>query len=583
MKFMPRLLLLAGPLLIANCAASATRPNVIVFVTDDQGYGDFACHGNPVVKTPNLDRLHDESIRFTDFHASPMCTPTRGQLLSGLDCLRNGAMNVSSGRTLLRRGVPTIANVFADAGYQCGQFGKWHVGDNYPYRPHDRGFHEAIYYPSSHISSAPDFWNNDYFDDTYRHNGVPQKYEGYTTDVFCGEAIKWMRARTKAEKPFFCYLATAAAHGPLFVPQKYREAYQDQPRAVASFFGMIANIDENLGRLEAFLKDAGLRDNTILVFMTDNGGTAGVKVYNAGMRGRKIDLYDGGHRVPCFVRWPGGKLRRPGDVNELAEVQDVLPTLVDLCGLPESRARRFDGMSLAPLLRGEAGELPDRKLVIQFSRMNVPRPQKGDACVLWKKWRLVGNKELYDVANDLAQQHDLAASRPEIVAQLQEHYEKWWSGIEPKVNEISRIVLGSDAEKSTLLSPCDWADVFLDQSRQVRQGDAKNGAWHVEIERDGRYEFELRRWPQEVNAPLASGLPPHQAADRGYPAGVALPIAKARIKIGEIDQTLPAQATDAAVTFTVMLKAGPAQLRTWFYAADDRELCGAYYVYARRM
>ena len=170
--------------------SSAGRPNVIIVLTDDQGYGDFSCLGNPVLRTPNLDKLHDQSIRFTDFHVMPMCTPTRGELLSGQDCLANGAMNVSSGRTFLRRELPTMADVFSANGYRCGQFGKWHLGDNYPYRPQDRGFHKAIWYPSSHIGSAPDYWNNDYFDDTYSHNGRRVKFTGYTTDVFFGEAMK---------------------------------------------------------------------------------------------------------------------------------------------------------------------------------------------------------------------------------------------------------------------------------------------------------------------------------------------------------------------------------------------------------
>ncbi len=157
------------------------RPNVLVIVTDDQGYGELSCHGNPVLTTPNLDRLYDESIRFTDFHVAPMCTPTRGQLMTGVDALRNGAMNVSSGRTLLRRAFPTMGNLFAASGWQTGIFGKWHLGDTYPYRPQDRGFHESVWFPSSHIGSVPDTWENDYFDDTYIHNGRPQTYTGYTT------------------------------------------------------------------------------------------------------------------------------------------------------------------------------------------------------------------------------------------------------------------------------------------------------------------------------------------------------------------------------------------------------------------
>src|SRR6185503_8675381 len=162
---------------------AAQKPNVVLIITDDQGYGELSCHGNPVVKTPHLDQLASQSVRLTDFHVAPMCTPTRGQLLTGIDCLRNGAMNVSSGRTLLRREFPTLANVLKSAGYATGQFGKWHLGDNYPFRPQDRGFDECVWYPSSHIGSTPDAWENDYFNDTYWHRGQRQRYEGYTTDV----------------------------------------------------------------------------------------------------------------------------------------------------------------------------------------------------------------------------------------------------------------------------------------------------------------------------------------------------------------------------------------------------------------
>ncbi|MCX7825240.1 MAG: sulfatase-like hydrolase/transferase [Verrucomicrobiae bacterium] len=468
---LPRMILPALLLFVVFAAPGASaKPNVIIVITDDQGYGDLSCHGNPVLKTPHLDRLHAESIRFTDFHVAPMCTPTRGQLMSGVDCLRNSAMNVSSGRAMLRRELPTMANVFAAGGYRCGLFGKWHLGDNYPYRPQDRGFHETVWYPSSHIGSAPDFWNNHYFNDTYYHNGRRERFGGYTTDVFFGEAMKWMRARAAARQPFFCYLPTAAAHGPLFVPQKYRDLYKDQKPNVARFFGMIANIDENMGRLEAFLRETGLRDHTIVIFMTDNGGTVGVPVFNAGMRGRKIELYEGGHRVPCFIRWPGGKLRAPGDVGGLTQAQDLLPTLAELCGLKSQTA--FDGANLADVLRG-AREVPDRTLVSQFSRMDRPSPQRGDACVMWRRWRLIHDRELYDLATDPQQKQNVIGRHPDVAARLRAHYAKWWDGVAPRVDEAQRIVIGHAAENPALLSPCEWFDVFLDQSAQVRRGGKK--------------------------------------------------------------------------------------------------------------
>ena len=568
--------------------AGNLKPNVILILTDDQGYGDLSCLGNVVLKTPHLDQLHAQSVRFTDFHAAPMCTPTRGQLMSGVDCLRNGAMNVSSGRVFLRRELPTMADLFAAGGYRCGQFGKWHLGDNYPYRPHDRGFHEALYYPSSHIGSAPDFWNNHYFDDTYCHNGRREKYQGYTTDVFFREAIAWMRGQAAAKRPFFCYLPTAAAHGPLFVPEQYRKLYEGrempgvrpkQREAAARFFGMIANIDDNVGRLETFLAESGLRDNTILIFMTDNGGTVGAPVFNAGMKGAKVTLWEGGHRVPCFIRWPGGKLRGPGDVAELTQVQDILPTLAELCALP-TRSTHFDGHSLAKLLSSEREASPDRMLVINYSRMNSPRPTKQGAAVLWKRWRLLEGRELYDLATDPLQQRNVIQEHPEVAAKMQAHLDAWWRAVEPRVNELGAIVIGNPAENPSQLSPSDWEDSFLDQGRQVREGLRRNGAWNVVVDRAGEYEIELRRWPREADAGLAAGLPAQEHADGQFPPGVALPIAKARVKIGRCDEARAVAPDAKHATFTVKLPAGRTQLQTWFYDAAGGELCGAYYVYA---
>ena len=323
---------------------------MIIVLTDDQGYGDLSCHGNPTLKTPNLDRLHAQSVRLTDFHVAPMCTPTRSQLLTGRDALDNGAMNVSSGRTMIRRGIPTMADVFAAGGYRTGLFGKWHLGDNYPYRPQDRGFHKALWFPSSHIPSAPDAWNNDYFNTTYRtETGERVSLPGYCADVQFDQAMRWMeetasggaavlRLPRAEQRP----LAVVGA-GP--VP---RAVPRPRHRTSRSFFAMVANIDHNMGRLEAMLRRTGLRDDTILIFMTDNGGTVGVKHFNAGMKAGKVTLWDGGHRVPMFVRWPAGKLGEPRDVDALTHVQDVLPTLIDLCGLEAPRPTPSSTASASP-------------------------------------------------------------------------------------------------------------------------------------------------------------------------------------------------------------------------------------------
>ncbi len=558
------------------------RPNVIVVMTDDQGYGDLACHGNPELKTPNLDRLHAESLRLTDFHVTPMCTPTRGQLLTGIDALRNGAMNVSSGRSMIRRGIPTMADLFASGGYRTGQFGKWHVGDVYPYRPQDRGFEASLFFPSSHIGSAADRWNNDYFDDVYQRDGKRRPFEGYCTDVFFDEAMRWIRARKEEGQPFLAYIPTNAPHSPHFVPDRYREPYRHLAPNVASFFGMIANIDENMGRLDVLLRESGLRDETILVFLTDNGGTAGVPIFNAGMRGRKTELFEGGHRVPCFVRWPSGGLRPPADVDGLACVQDLLPTLLELAGLEPPADSLFDGISLAPRLRGDSAATPDRTLVIQFSRVDRPVPVEGNAAVLWRRWRLINDEDLYDLESDPGQERDVAKDHPEVVDRLRTHYDRWWSRVAPELNDLSPIHVGSDAEDPVLLSACDWRDVFLDQQRQVRRGERKEGPWGVVVEREGEYEIALRRWPEEADLPIRSGAPAYQGEDGTYPAGEALPIAGARLRVGEVDESMLVGLDDRASTFRVRLPAGRAQLRGWFTDTEGSDVCGAYYVYVRR-
>ena len=559
-------------------ARAADQPNVIILLADDQGYGDLSCHGNPILKTPHLDRLHAESVRFTDFHAAPMCTPTRAQLMTGMDAMRTGAYNVSSGRALLRREFPTAAEIFAANGYRTAIFGKWHLGDNYPYRPQDRGFHESVWFPSSHISSVPDFFNNDYFDDVYFHNGKREQFKGYCTDVFFREAKTWMRQRAARRERFFLYLPLNAPHGPLFVPDNYREPYRSQDPRIASFYGMIANIDENVGLLEEFLRESGLRENTILIYMTDNGTATADTVYNAGMRGKKVALYEGGHRVPCFVRWPAGKFRAPADIDGVTRMQDILPTLLDLGGLKHTTARPFDGTSLAAVLRSPTAAVPERFLVTQYTRLNASLPKKGDALVFWKKWRLVAGSELYDLAADPAQKQDVIASHPDVAAKMREHYERWWAEIEPRVFEFLPVHIGSAQENPTQLSPCEWQDVFVDQQAQVRR-QKRNGIWTLFVERDGDYEFSLRRWAAEADAPLTAAMPAHKGVDGSYAAGDAFPIARAEIKIAGASQSKPVAQADKEAKFLLSLKRGPAELQTWFRDASGAEIAGAYYVY----
>ncbi|MBS1830622.1 MAG: arylsulfatase [Acidobacteria bacterium] len=563
-------------------ASAATRPNVILIMSDDQGYGDFSCHGNPDIKTPQLDALRKESVAFTDFHVAPMCTPTRAQLMTGRNCLFTRAMNVSSGRTPLRRDLPTMAEVFSQSGYATGIFGKWHLGDNYPYRPQDRGFQESVWFPSSHIGAVPDYFTNDYFNDHYRHNGKVEPYQGYCTDVFFNEAMTWMRRQHSAGKPFFTYLPLNAPHGPLYVPAEFREPYKHLPEVVQRLYGMIANIDQNMGRLDAMLKETGLRENTIVIYLTDNGSTPTGDRYNAHMRGHKTMLYEGGHRVPIFIRWPAAKIGGGREIDELTQVQDLFPTLIDLCELKPTKKPVFDGHSLAPMLRESAKALPDRTLIIQFSRMNASRPRKDDACILWKKWRMVHGGELYNIDADPDQKENVKDDNPQVAARLQQQYDKWWTTVEPFVDSFLPSYIGSDKENPTMITACEWADVFLDQGAQVRNGVRKNGLWHVFADQAGDYEIALCRWPREIATALSAPYAARQFEDGSINAGVALPIAKARLKIGAFDQTIETKATDKEAVFRMKLPKGATTMQSWFLDAQDQEITGAYYVYAER-
>ena len=235
-------------------AQKQKRPNVIIVMTDDQGYGELSVHGNPLVKTPEIDKFHNQSLRLVNFHVSPMCTPTRGQLLTGIDALKNGAANVSSGRSLLRPDLKTIANYFAEGGYKTGMFGKWHLGDNYPYRPQDRGFQESLWFPSSHIGSVPDYWGNDYFDDVYVHNGERKHYKGYCTNVFFENAMQWMDKCAKSGEPFLTYIPTNAAHQPFYAIQQDIDRVEKRVEA-SEFSKLEPNLKHNLIRYLAMIEN----------------------------------------------------------------------------------------------------------------------------------------------------------------------------------------------------------------------------------------------------------------------------------------------------------------------------------------
>jgi arylsulfatase len=570
---------------LAPAAEPAQRPNVLIVLIDDQGLGDFSFTGNPVLKTPNLDTFARDAVRFTDFHVCPMCSPTRGQLMTGLGALRNGATSVTAGRTFLRPGIPTMAEVFAKAGYKTGIFGKWHLGDSYPHRPMDKGFQECNYHLGwGMLHSTPEFdWP--LIDGRYFHNGVEKRFKGHCTDLWFDTAMAWMKERNAKGEPFLCYLPTNAPHAPHIDLEEYIKPYQG--KGPAGFFGMIAHIDKRFGDLEKFLEEK-LRDNTIVVFMTDNGGTAGVPTFNAGLRDGKTTYYDGGHRVPCWIQWPNGHLGKPRDINTPTQNTDILPTLCDLCGVPQPKGAAADepyrGASLAGLLRGTQTELPDRKLVVQYGQI----PKKFDACVIWGKWRLVKGDELYDIEADRAQKMNVADKHPEVVRAMRDYYESWYSGLEPILNDFVPISIGAKQQSVVELNSGDWEGIYADNTGYVREavGGPTGGHWHIMVEEPGEYEFTLRRWPEQTKAALGDKYEPSEKspANKAKQVTVGFPtIAAANINIAGVKASTKADPKATSATLTAKLPAGKTKLKAWFSDADGKDLCGAFFVTIKKI
>ena len=368
--------------------AAEPRPNVLIIITDDQGHGDLRLHGNPIIQTPHLDRLARAGVQLTNFYVSPVCAPTRSSLMTGRYNYRTGVVDTFQGRAMMRTEEVTLAERLSAQGYRTGIFGKWHLGDTAPMRPIDQGFGESLVHRGGGIGQASDPpGGTHYFDPILQHNGKSERYAGYCSDVFTNAAIDFMA--TERSRPFYLHLAFNAPHTPLEVPESYHKLYAStdlandkfprigQPLAgpaprdvTAKVYGMVTNIDDNLGRLFKRMDELGLTDNTLVVFLTDNGPQQ-VR-YNSGMRGLKGTVFDGGIRVPCFVRWPG-KIVAGSTVHRIAAHIDITPTVLEACGLP--KADHLDGVSLWPLLTGKTkpADWPDRTLFFQWHRGNVPK------------------------------------------------------------------------------------------------------------------------------------------------------------------------------------------------------------------
>jgi len=421
---------------------SKDRPNVVLVMTDDQGYGELACHGNKIIKTPNLDKLHKESTRFTAFHVSPTCSPTRASLMTGRHEFRSGVTHTLRERERLSLDAVTIAQVLSKAGYKTGIFGKWHLGDEQPYQPHNRGFDEVFIHGAGGIGqsykcSCGDVPDNKYFDPVIRHNKIFVQTKGYCTDIFFTQALRWIKQNR--DRRFFAYITPNTPHSPLVCSHEYSKPYLEAglDEKSAAYYGMITNIDDNVGRLVHKIDEWGLTDKTLLIFMTDNGHSMG-HLYNAGMRSKKGSSYEGGTRVPAFFRWPG-QIKAGVDVDRLTAHIDIFPTLAELCGATVPAKVKLEGRSLVPLLKGPKAEWPDRYIFVhrgRWARGKAKEAKHSKCAVRSQRFRLVNNNELYDIENDPGETTNVIERYPEMVAKMRKAYDQWWDEVLPAmVNE----------------------------------------------------------------------------------------------------------------------------------------------------
>lgn len=517
-------IILSNFVFLAQCQKTnrLKRPNVIIIMTDDQGFGDLGYYGNPHIKTPTIDNLAKESIRFDEFIVSPVCAPTRAALMTGRYPLRTGVRDTYRGGSIMASDEITIAEILKDVGYKTGMVGKWHLGDNYPSRPQDQGFDFTLRHLSGGIGQSGDWpntpkGNRSYFNPILWKNGKMFQSEGYCSDVFTDVAIDFIE-RNK-EQPFFLYLAYNAPHAPLQVPQKYYDMYKDidpsqgfedddrpfpemnekMKENARKVYAMVSNIDDNLKRLFLYLKNLGLTDNTLVVFMTDNGHQH--DRYAAGMRGRKSFVYEGGVRVPSFWRLPS-LFKGNRDIKTPVAHYDIFPTLSELCGAKLPNDRTLDGQSLLPLLKNEKSNLVNRSIVRSWVRGG---PEKYKNISIRKNdYKLVGNCkpiddiekfELFNIVEDPFELDNIVKNNVEKAEELKVEINSWLDEMlnSPHMVDSQPAIIGTAYEKPTMLN---LNDATFVPSKTLNKDIAE---WKIVIAQTGHYDIKIHFFYKVVN------------------------------------------------------------------------------------
>lgn len=552
-------------LLLCSCiddhGSSAERPNILLILADDMGYGDVSNMGNPHLRTPHLDRLARESVHFSNFYVSPVCAPTRASLLTGRYHQRTGVQSVTNGYEMMDPEETTLAEYLQAAGYRTGLFGKWHLGEHYPSLPNAQGFDEFLGFRTGHTGQ--------YKNPLLEHNGQQVQKQGYITTVLTDEAASFMLAGDG--QPFFCYLAYNAPHTPLHIDSSYWQPYAQQglDERTARVYGMIENLDENVGRLLQQLESNQLRRETIVIFLSDNGPISGWRVaqekmrYNAGLRDQKFSIYEGGMRTQAYWSWPE-HWAADREVSSPAAHIDVLPTLLDVAGVPlTATAHQPDGISLKKLLAGEQAATVDRTLFQHYDVDGLERPVPfPGGIVRWKNWKMVNGDALYDLASDPGETRNFAADEPAILQQLNKAYQQWWNDINTNSRlKPAPIPVGHPKADTVFLTPhygrVEGGLVFLGQrgllgeqiGRHPRGVDGdwlshwqQKGAqinWSVKAATGGLYEFgilardtiatEQLEWRFQMGEKQREGSisPDETAADWAY-----LPLGEIELEAG---------------------------------------------------
>ncbi len=488
-----------------------SKPNILLVICDDLGVQDLPCYGNPHTHTPTLSQLSLEGCRLLRHYSGPLCTPARAELMTGRCAYRTRAIDTYLGRSMIEPSERTLPQILSEAGYATGLFGKWHLGDCYPMRPHDMGFQEAVYHTGGGLQQPANVGRRSYFSPDLMRNGCRITTQGYCTDVFTDHALGWMNEHLERQpkQPFFAYVAFNAPHDPLEIGQAWTERYRklNLPEEVARLYGMVENIDYNVGRMLYFLKERDLDQNTIVVFTSDHGPGMPVR-YNGQLRGRKCTLFEGGLRVPGLVRWPG-RIAAGVTCDQITAPIDWLPTLADWCGAKLPGDRLIDGWNIGPSLRTQASpEQVDRhkqrRLVFQWHRGDRPEPRRN-AAVITHRFKVIWHQRqspmLFDLSADPGETTDLGASELAVGRELIEVYDRWFAEVSQERGAATfdppRIVLGSAQEPQTHLTWQDWR-LYVPTPEEWWRAEMP-GYWLVHVARKGKYRLSMELPP--INVP----------------------------------------------------------------------------------